>query len=117
TDFAVGIFLRNGSPINNTPVAISGFGTNAICIATDNTNSYVAGTLYDGANVATNVYVQKFDLAANALWSAKIVGFDSTSNNFGPTKIVYDRASGAVYVAGTAYAVGSTVIKSFISKI
>jgi hypothetical protein len=119
SDFSFGVYLRNGSPsYNNTPTVATGFQANPVSIATDNTNIYVAGSLYD--NVGTDgqhIYIQKFDISANKLWSVKIRGFDSTAYNFNANKIVYDRATNALYIVGKGVSIGSSVQKTILAKI
>jgi len=119
SDFQLGIYLRNGITISNTPATLANTETKCASIATDNASIYVAGTIDNASNatIGKHSYIQKFDFSGNVIWSATIVGFDSTSNLSGPSKIVYDRASNAVYVLGTSFSVGSTVTQSFIAKI
>ncbi|MEO8760799.1 MAG: T9SS type A sorting domain-containing protein [Bacteroidia bacterium] len=120
SDFYFGIYLRSGSPLNNTPAVAANIQTSAYSIATDNINAYVAGTISDfnvGVSDGQHLYIQKFDLAATKLWSVKIRGFDSTSFSSYPVKIVYDRASNALYLTGTAVSVGSSVVQTLLAKI
>jgi len=119
SDFNLGIFLRTGPVLTNTTTTLANTQTNPAVITTDNTNIYVAGTIQNVSNVTIgkHSYVQKYDLSGNRIWSATIMDFDSTSNLSGPSKIVYDRATNAVYVLGTSFSIGSTVAQSFIAKI
>ncbi|HXB39977.1 MAG TPA: T9SS type A sorting domain-containing protein [Bacteroidia bacterium] len=117
-DFYVGIYLRNsGSAIINVPASSTSIQTSANDIASDNSNIYIAGYRADftGSGIQ-HMYIQKYNLAANRQWSAKITGFDSTAN---PRlqKIVYDRTSGSVYVMGTATSVGSAVTKMVLARL
>jgi hypothetical protein len=118
-DFTFGIYLRPGVSLNNTPATLAATQTSAAAIATDNTNIYVAGTIENASNptIGKHSYIQKYDLSGNRIWSATIMGFDSTAYFNGPVKMVYDRSTNAVYVVGTAFSTGSTVRQSFIAKI
>jgi hypothetical protein len=120
SDFSMGIFLRTGTDVSNVPTAKTSFQTNPKSITTDNTNIYIAGTLADyssGGTDGLHAYIQKYDLTGKNLWSVKITGFDSSANTGGPTKIVFDRASGALYVVGTAVSTGSSIVQTFLAKI
>jgi hypothetical protein len=120
-DFAFGIYLRSsGSPsLNNTPTPATSIQTDAISIATDNTNIYVAGNIsdYSGGTDGQHIYIQKFDIGANILWSTKITGFDSSAFNCNASKIVYDRATNAIYLVGRGVSIGSSVQKTILAKI
>ncbi|HWY39038.1 MAG TPA: hypothetical protein VNY73_10800, partial [Bacteroidia bacterium] len=119
-DFTFGIYLRTGTPLNNTPAAATGWGTSASSITTDNTNIYVAGSINDYSSGGTDgghTYVQKYTQAGIRLWSAKLMGFDSTSNQAKARKIVYDRATGSVYVLGIATYAGSATFAMQLSRI
>jgi hypothetical protein len=120
SDFGVGIFLRNnGNVLTNTLTVAANIQTTPYSIATDNSNIYVGGTIInDGVNPQiSHLYVQKYDLGANKLWSAMITGFDSTSYPFSLDKIVYDRATDAVYLVGKGASVGSPVVQTILARI
>jgi len=119
SDFNLGIYLRTGVEISNTPAVLTGFQTTPASIATDNTNIYVAGSIsdYSGGTDGQHSYVQKFDLAGNLLWSTKIMGFDSAAMISEVFKATYDAASGALYVVGADNEKGSTVTGLVLTKI
>ena len=121
SDFNFGIFLRNSAvKVQNTPAVAANIQANPFSMTTDNTFIYIAGTISDfnsGSTAGMHHYVQKYDLSGNKIWSVKIMGFDSTASTGSPKKIIFDRASGALYMVGTSVSVGSSVVQTVLAKI
>jgi hypothetical protein len=121
TDFNLGIYLRNGTALSNTPSFAANRQANATSITTDNNGVYVAGDLFDyngGVTDRQHIYIQKYDLAGNKIWSTKISGLDSSVlTNNSAVKIVFDRTSGALYLVGKGTLVGSAIDQTILAKI
>jgi hypothetical protein len=121
TDFNLGIYLRSATVLSNTPSVAANRQADATSITTDNNSIYVAGDLFDynsGVTDRQHIYIQKYDLAGNKIWATKISGLDSSAlTNNSAVKIVFDRASGALYLIGKGTLVGSAIDQTILAKI